>query len=135
MRVCLHRMKKGPEYDALVACIEKGAADGGISAERATVVLAGIMERLTDLVAAGKVVPIFNVFKVGANLEERRAKHALNNRGFPYCVPRFVAGKPFRRQVKATAPNSRAAKDALDDCSRRRRAGHLPLSLRVPETE
>lgn len=118
MRVHIHRMKRGPEYDALVACIEKGAADGKISAERATVVLAGIMERLTDLVATGKVVPVFNVFKVGANLEERRVKQAMHNRGFPYCVPRFVSGKAFRMQVKATAPNSRAAKDVLDDCSR-----------------
>jgi hypothetical protein len=118
MKVHIPRLLSKEERAALADCIERGAADAKISDDRGAVFLAGFLERMADLVSMGKVVPLYNVVKVGASLEERLSRLARYNRGFPYCVPRFVAGRALRRQVKATAPISKVAKATLDNFAR-----------------
>ena len=113
MKTHIPYLRQGPEYDALARCIDRAAAVSKVSDERMVIGLTAFFEQAVDLVAIGKVVPLFGLGKLGAVLEERSIRQARHNRGFPYCYPMFVASPTFRSQVKATAPTARAAKKAL----------------------
>ena len=118
MRAKVPRRMVKAEREAMDSILAAGAAAANISEERMAVAFAALLERTVDLVAIGKVVPFYNVLKVGAVPEGRKFRWARNNMGHPYCVPKVVFGRYVRAQVKSTAPNSNTAKIALDNFSR-----------------
>lgn len=118
MKFNIPNLKKGPERDALADCIDYAAEHSNLSDERVFFVLSRFFERVADNMCAGHIVPFPSFGKWGARLEDRKLRLAQHNRGFPYCVPRFVASRPLSEQVKTTAPCNSNAKDGLDTLCR-----------------
>ncbi len=114
MKTSIPFLRRGEERDALIRTIDSAAGHAHLSSERFLIALTHWIEAVANEVCVGHTVPIPGLGKIAPVLEERKARLARYNQGFPYSVPQLVFSPGFRAQVKLTAPCSTKGKKSLN---------------------